>query len=179
MGFKTKIIELAKESVGKLGNVDMELAELKQNERTFSPEYYREQYSALMQKKDDIAHTAEKEAAILADAFKKRVHEMFTPKGEDITEDAALLNSGINLTAAELEELAKKYSSNLTMQRLIFDHAENKGVLLSMPRRTEGEQVQLADELVAYVRSCMQRPEYASIWFEDSYIFSLAEGVID
>lgn len=45
-----------------------------------------------------------------------------TLRGEDITPDAQLLSSGIQLTADELRALADKYRGNYTMMRVIRDY---------------------------------------------------------
>ncbi len=169
MSFKNEFREHVMNTLAGLQKINAEIEKFKASESNYSKEYATECFKEFESKKFALISESNRKANELVGSYKKQVHEEFATKGEDLTEDAKLLSSGINFTAAELDELAEKHAGNRTMERLIYDFADRNGIIMYNKRPTESDKLELADSLMNWHRSVTQRPEYADIWTSDDY----------
>ena len=80
----------------------------------------------------NIVNDVNTEKETLKQEFNSALNKIYFPKGEAINEkDVLLLNSGVILTASEIEELARKHTNNTTMLRIIETYANNRKLELA------------------------------------------------
>lgn len=80
---------------------------------------------------NEIKEVTQTRLADLSEKFKNIYAEQIEPKGSNLNDDdVRLLQSGIELTKAELQTMADKYNkdANETMKRIIKDYAGKRGI---------------------------------------------------
>ena len=179
MSFKSDIRTLTTGAITELNELNAKIKDLESKKEG----YYKPTYEAMMKeltdKRDSLILGTERKARELADAYKKSVKERFTPKGAELTDDAALLTSGLTLTGAELDALFDKHKGNNTMQRLIGEYAaKNEVTSFTRVVATEATYHEAADTMLAYTRNALQRPEYADIMLTDDYFAKITPDVM-
>lgn len=179
MSYKNDIRTLTTKAIKELNEVNAKIKDLKKVEKN----YYKPRYEELMKELTDVREAliagTIKKATELADNYKKGVREKLAPKGEELTADAALLTSGINLTGDELNTLFDKYKGNYTMQRLISEYASKNDVKSFMRVvATEAVYNDAADHLLTYTKSALSRPEYADLMLSDDYFKQITPDVM-
>lgn len=165
------------EEIRKIDKIIKNVKELEQ-EKIYTWEYAASEIAKLKALQSQIIKDGKTKVMQMAGEYRAKLRDEFMPRAEDITTDAALFTSGIALTSDQLDVLAARYTDNRTMTQLIYDHAESRGITLSRHRVTEAEKASLADNLVSYYSSAMQRP-YFPEWESDSYFEALTDGMED
>lgn len=177
MSYSQDIFNHTKATLARLAEIDKQIADAKSNSSMYSAQYNKERLGQLQEQREMLINDSDKAADALLEEYKKKVHSEFTMKPEEITDDAKLLQSGIQFSSAELEEMLDRYSGNRTMERVIWDHANGKGIKLNRKSATEADKILSAQQLRSYCSSAMQRPQYADVWLSDSYFAEISQGV--
>lgn len=93
----------------------------------------------------------------LAKRYEEQLKNWMIVRGEDLTDDAKLFNSPINLTENEYAELEEKYQENYTMLRAIKEHAATNNVYY--PSRysiDEKEKLQAFKEVIEPAKNALR-----------------------
>lgn len=169
MKFTDSIRSITLKTLEALKNADKEIGELKSNSRNFSQAYYDEQLKRAQEKRDAIIRSGRNEILNAIEEFSAAVLLSDTPSGADLTPDAALLTSGIELAAEDIERIWDKHPNNRTMQRLLSEYAAKRGLDISH-RFISGENMAAAaQEMQQFFNNAVNRPEYADIWKDPDY----------
>lgn len=177
MSYSQDIFNHTKATFERLAEIDKQIADAKSDSSMYSYQYNQERLGKLQEQRETLIYESNKTADALLEEHKKKVHAEFMAKPEEITDDAKLLQSGIQFTNTELEEMLDRYSGNRTMERVIWDHAKGKGIKLNRKSATEADKILSAEQLRSYCRSAIQRPQYADVWLSDSYFAEISQGV--
>lgn len=169
MSFKKDIRTLGVNAVTELNEVNAAIKDLESKKEGYYKPTYDKMMQELVDKRDTLITGTQRKAKELAEAYKKDKAASLAPKGAELTEDAALLTSGLNLTAAELEALFDKHKGNATMQRLVSEYANKNEIAISRVATTAKDYNEAADNMLGYINSALQRPEYADIFNSDDY----------
>ena len=105
----------------------------------------------------------------LTDSYKREIAMRYTPDGAQLTEDAALLSSGIKLNAEDLKRLCEKNKGNLTMQRLIYEYANENGISLLQTYFSEEDTLGGVDTMAKYAVSALDSEWREAIITNDDY----------
>lgn len=170
MAFAKDVRDITIKNLAEIRKIDKSIDQLKEMEREqiYTKQYVNSKIAKLKAQRNQVIKSGKEQVAQMAEAYRAEVHAEFFPKGEDLTADAALFNSGFSLSASQLEELAEKYANNPTMTQLIYNYADLHKMPVTKPRYSEVEKAALADTLLGYYSSAMQRP-YFPEWESDSY----------
>lgn len=180
MAFTKDIRALTISNLQEIRNIDKLIQQLKdlEQKQVYTKEYVEREISTLKEERSRIVREGKEKVTQMADDYRARIREEFMPKPEDITADGALFTSGIILTESQLETLADRYADNMTMTQLIFDHAESRGIHLHRQRATEKARTSIADNMLHYYSSAMQRPDFPE-WESEEYFENLTGGAED
>ena len=164
MRFTENIRTITLKALDELERADAEIKELEsQRENYYKPRFDELMTEATSKRENIIASGRDSITKEISD-FKARIKERYTPKGEEITADANLLNCGIALNENDIESLIDKYKNNNTMQRLLHEYASKNNLNIDRKYIGEAEKSKAADEMINYYNSVMQRPEYSDVW---------------
>ena len=101
-----------------------------------------------------IVDEGKRSIAGVAEKYKGTLSALFIPNGEDITDDAKVLSSGLKLSKVDLERLWDKNETN-TMRRMIWDYATHNGVNIDRAYYTEEMKLEAADTLTKYCQGAL------------------------
>lgn len=139
-----KVDQIVRDTIAKLNLAKSEIdaADKKIGSGKFSREGVQEIKIEREKMEKSIAtakETALAEIKKLSDGFCKEITEKNKLKASDITDDAKLMNIGVKLSPADLEEMFDRNSGNATMERLIHEYARQNDVKISRVPRFNGE----------------------------------------
>ena len=98
-------------------------------ERQTEQQGYSADVAAVYQKMKNVRSETQAELAKLQEEFDKVCEDAYSLKTADIDQEtAALLKSGISLTAGEVTGLLRRFEGNQTMVRLIDSYATKNGL---------------------------------------------------
>ena len=129
--------------------------------KTYTPDYIQREIMPKMDEKRRAMAAALEAISIEAErmtaAYLRELNEAaYALNGADLNEDAKLLNAGITLNAADLEQMYKRNTGNNTMQNLVSKYAKEHGVNLPVVAPyTEEEQA--ANGLLAAIQTLTRR----------------------
>jgi ribosomal protein L20 len=117
-----------------------DIAALKERNKQglMSPIEYAEKMEALM-RTQGARNEYRDELKRVRDAYIARVEEWAQVRGEDLTVDAGLLSSGIEINEKDLNDMATRYRANYTMMRAIRDYADARGLAVYRLFKTSPE----------------------------------------
>ncbi len=174
MTFQNDIRNIVISRLDALIQKDEEIKTLKQNEN----DYRISQFAALMEKaqteRSAIIKDGERAVENILTEAAAQIHERFIPNGEDLTPDAALLNSGLTLTESEVAALIEKHKDNNTMTRLICEYA-NKHNYVTPQVPTEETALEALEPMRYFYRNAIQRPEFSDLWRSDEYFAEITQ----
>ena len=165
---KSKVRSITIDTLNQVLEADKKLSDLNEKKGIYAETYFKQLQEEIKGKKETVISSATKEVDSIIDDYKKTVHQDFTLKGEELTEDAKLFNSGLKLNGKQLNELGKKYKDNHTMTQLINDYATENGMIIENPAATEAEELETADSLKGYFNSAIERPNFPE-WSSEDY----------
>ena len=87
-------------------------------------------------------------------------------KGDELTADAKLLESGVELNKADLTRMfdAAKAVNNHTMMELAWRRSLKDGIVIERPYFSEKDLNDAADMMERYANSALSESAYFSIW---------------
>ena len=155
MSFTTDLRKTTMAYLDKLAEHDARIEELEGKKGIYQAAYLRGLVADEQAKREATA--AEARAAIkrLTDIYKEGVTARYTPDGGSLTDDAKLLDSGMKLSAGDLERLFDKYPDNPTMQRLISEYAEAHNIGIHRAYYSEAAKHGAAETLALYANSAL------------------------
>ena len=178
MSYRKNFFTHTQSTIDKISEVDKKIAELNEIRGKYSDAFFNEEMKKLKDERYGLLRESENAAQQIVDSIKARNHEKFRMKPEELTDDARLLQSGINFTAEELEEMLDRYNGNRTMERIVMDHAACKKMFLNRSPMTENGANEIADTLMNYYKSAIARPyfpEYRDQAFFDGFTADLGD----
>lgn len=92
--------------------------------------------------------------------YTARVQKWAEPKGGDLTPDYALLTGQMQLSANDLNVLARRYALNATMQRAIEQYARKHEIHFSMTPTPE-QKIESMTAIAGFISSIPNSPYYA------------------
>lgn len=146
--------------------------------KKYTDEYAKPRLIELQREREALVTGGEKEVESIAERYKRDVQEYFTFRGADLTDDAKLFSTGIELPRDQLYTMAEQYKNNQTMLQLIFDYADKHKIVIPVDRASKQEALAFADTMRSYYNSVAQRPWYADLWFNDEYFKGIYEDVV-
>ena len=168
MKFSGEVRKVALEHLKKVKEINSRIDKLNAEKKNFRTAYFKEQMQTLTEEKSRVIREGEAIVKKMGNEYKERIHNEYLPKGEELTEDAALFSSAIAISHRQLEELADKYKDNNTMLQMIYQYSERNRIPLGKHGKTEAERASLADVMTNYYSSVVSRPEYSDIWEDDN-----------
>ena len=181
MLFKNKIREIALQYADLIRKKDQEIKDFESKYATiYSREHFQQERGKLEQERQQILNSAEMTLKDLADGFKDAVIGDDALEGARLTDDAKLLTGAFNLTAADLEAMFDRATKdkNRTMQRLIFEYAQNHQINFGRVYYTEKDRREAADTLLRYALNALVRPEYAALLADDAQFMRILPAAI-
>jgi hypothetical protein len=129
-----------------------------------------------------IAHSVKLDQ--LTNEYAAACESWATPSGKDVTEDMALLTSGMKLSAEDYEKLEAKYKNNYTMLKAIKSNAETNVVSYISSASIDRDQKMSAFlELVGVAKTVYQGAESGfslnNVIWEDESEFMKWYGELD
>ncbi len=115
-----------------------ELLRRAEDKKKYTPEYINELKKQAQEKRyeaERLVFGVNGRVNDIVSRMRNRAEELDTLKGEEITEDAKLLTSGLNLTEKDLLAIANR-SNNNTMRKLVQKYALDNDI-----RFTNGQQL--------------------------------------
>ena len=168
MSYRKNFFEHTQATLARIAEADKKIEELKAERGMYSYAFFDGKMKELEDQRDALIRENRKAALQIVDSIKARNHDAFRMKPEELTDDERLLQSGINFTAEELEEMLDRYNGNRTMERIVMDHAAGKKMLLNRSPMTENGANEIADTMMNYFNSAVSRPQYPE-WKDQAY----------
>ena len=156
--------------LGDLAEIDKVLDEYNREKDCYSDEYFKAKIAPLKSKRSDIVDAGKKAVKALLEQYRDDVIARYTPNGDELTPDAAVLTSGMKLDKADLERLFDKNRGNATMERLLFEYAKQHNVNnFSRVFFSEQDRITAAEKLALYAEGALDDPWRASFITNDEY----------
>lgn len=136
--FYEKVTESVTESIEKISQKRKLLENLEDEKRSgkLSREYVMKtidpEISGLKKAIEEMKVEGKKDIESLCEEYTGELIDEDSLHGEDLTDDAKLLNSGITLTKRDLESMLKRNSGNRTMTQVITRYAKEKDIDLGV-----------------------------------------------
>lgn len=137
----------------------------------------------------DLQRRTQEEIQAVQAEYERHVTDFYLANGNRLDDAAVrLLNSGIKLTDAEIDNMVSQNTGNPTMLRLISDHCDKQGigndsvrVYGSLARKNGTDEREAFKAVAGMVRNAVSENEItANIWSEeDSHFQRLSEQQID
>ena len=178
MNFSKKIRAITIDTLNNLDAANSEIKRLEKEREKYYKPTFEQLWKEAQNRRDAVIAEGRKKIEWEISDFKKSVRQRYTPKGAELTEDAALLNSGITLTRADLETLWDKHSGNITMQRLLSEYAESHKIIIGRTYFSEESKMDAADTMRQYFNNAMQRPEYGDVWRNEEWFTKVTPEAI-
>ena len=108
---------------------------------------YAEKFAPVKAKTDAEILAAHKAIKTTVDDFRKQIAERYILKGDELTSDARLLESGVELNKADLTRMfdAAKAANNHTMMELAWRRSLKDGIVIERPYFSEKDLNDAAD----------------------------------
>lgn len=162
-----------------LAEIDKELEAYNREKGNFSDEYFKAKIAPLKSKRSDIVDAGKKAVKDLLEQYRDDVIARYTPNGDELTPDAAVLNSGMKLGKTDLERIFDKHPGNVTMQRLVSEYASQHGVKdFSRAFFSEQDRITAAEKLALYAEGALDDPWRASFITNDAYFDKIQTDAI-
>lgn len=150
MSFKHDMRTTTSEYLRRLAEHDAKVEKFKEeNKHRYTAAGMQEKMIEYEAERREIINEGRKAIYSVAEQYKGTLGALFTPNGEDITDDAKVLSSGLKLSKVDLERLWDKNESH-TMRRMIWDYATKNGVSIDRAYYTEAMKIEAADELAQF-----------------------------
>ncbi len=132
----------------------------------YSPTVYAEKFAPVKAKTDAEILAAHKAIKTTVDDFRKQIAERYILKGDELTADAKLLESGVELNKADLTRMfdAAKATNNHTMMELAWRRSLKDGIVIERPYFSEKDLNDAADMMERYANSALSDSAYFGIW---------------
>ena len=165
--------------LGDLAEIDKVLDEYNREKDCYSDEYFKARIAPLKSKRSDIVDAGKKAVKALLEQYRDDVIARYTPNGDELTPDAAVLTSGMKLDKTDLERIFDKHPGNVTMQRLISEYASQHGVKdFSRAFFSEQDRITAAEKLALYAEGALDDPWRASFITNDAYFDKIQTDAI-
>ena len=162
-----------------LAEVDKELEAYNREKDCYSDEYFKARIAPLKSKRSDIVDAGKKAVKDLLEQYRDDVIARYTPNGDELTPDAAVLTSGMKLGKDDLERLFDKHQGNITMQKIICGYATQHGVKdFSRAFFSEQDRITAAEQLALYAQGALDAPWRASFITNDAYFDKIQTDAI-
>ena len=165
--------------LGDLAEIDKELEAYNKERDCYSDEYFKARIAPLKSKRSDIVDAGKRAVKDLLEQYRDDVIARYTPNGDEMTPDAAVLNSGMKLGKADLERMFDKHQGNVTMQRLVSEYAKQHEVKdFSRAFFSEQDRITAAEKLALYAEGALDDPWRASFITDDKYFDKIQTDAI-
>ena len=142
-----------------LAEIDKELENFNREKDCYSDEYFKARIAPLKSKRSDIVDAGKKAVKDLLAQYRDDVIARYTPNGDELTTDAAVLTSGMKLDKTDLERIFDKHPGNVTMQRLVSEYARQNEVKdCSRAFFSEQDRITAAERLAIYAEGAFDDP---------------------
>ena len=165
--------------LGDLAEIDKELEAYNREKDCYSDEYFKARIAPLKSKRSDIVDAGKRSIKELLSQYREDVVSRYTPNGDELTTDAAVLTSGMKLDKTDLERIFDKHTGNCTMQRLVSEYASQHGVKdFSRAFFSEQDRITAAEKLALYAEGALDDPWRASFITDDKYFDKIQTDAI-
>ena len=165
--------------LGDLAEIDKELEAYNKERDCYSGEYFEARIAPLKSKRSDIVDAGKRAVKDLLEQYRDDVIARYTPNGDELTPDAAVLTSGMKLDKTDLERIFDKHPGNTTMQRLIIEYARQHEVKdFSRAFFSEQDRITAAERLALYAQGALDDPWRASFITNDAYFDKIQTDAI-
>lgn len=165
--------------LGDLAEIDKVLEAYNREKGNFSDEYFEARIAPLKSKRSEVVDAGKKAVKDLLEQYRDDVIARYTPNGDELTTDAAVLTSGMKLDKTDLERIFDKHPGNVTMQRLVSEYASQHGVKdFSRAFFSEQDRITAAEKLALYAEGALDDPWRASFITDDKYFDKIQTDAI-
>ena len=162
-----------------LAEIDKELEAYNREKDCYSDEYFKAKIAPLKSKRSDIVDAGKRAVKDLLEQYRDDVIARYTPNGDELTPDAAVLTSGMKLDKTDLERIFDKHPGNVTMQRLVSEYASQHGVNdFSRAFFSEQDRITAAEKLALCAEGALDDPWIASFMADDEYFEKIETDAI-
>lgn len=162
-----------------LAEVDKELEAYNREKSCYSDEYFKARVAPLKSKRSEVVDAGKRSIKELLSQYREDVVSRYTPNGDELTTDAAVLTSGMKLDKTDLERIFDKHPGNVTMQRLVSEYASQHGVKdFSRAFFSEQDRITAAEKLALYAEGALDAPWRASFITNDAYFDKIQTDAI-
>ena len=162
--------------LGDLAEIDKELEAYNREKGNFSDEFFKAKIAPLKSKRSDIVDAGKRAVKDLLEQYRDDVIARYTPNGDELTTDAAVLTSGMKLDKTDLERIFDKH---VTMQRLVSEYARQNEVKdFSRAFFSEQDRITAAEQLALYAQGALDDPWRASFITNDAYFDKIQTDAI-
>ena len=179
MYYVNSIRTITLKHLGDLAEIDKELEAYNKERDCYSDEFFKAKIAPLKSKRSDIVDAGKRSIKELLSQYRDDVVSRYTPNGDELTPDAAVLNSGMKLGKADLERIFDKHQGNVTMQRLVSEYARQNEVKdFSRAFFSEQDRITAAEQLALYAQGALDDPWRASFITNDAYFDKIQTDAI-
>ena len=165
--------------LGDLAEIDKELENFNREKDCYSDEYFKAKIAPLKSKRSEVVDAGKRNIKGLLSQYKAQIYDKYTPNGDELTTDAAVLTSGMKLGKTDLERIFDKHPGNVTMQRLVSEYASQHGVKdFSRAFFSEQDRITAAEQLALYAQGALDEPWRASFITNDAYFDKIQTDAI-
>ena len=165
--------------LGDLAEIDKELEAYNKERDCYSDEYFKARVAPLKSKRSEVVDAGKRSIKELLSQYREDVVSRYTPNGDELTTDAAVLTSGMKLDKTDLERIFDKHPGNVTMQRLVSEYARQHGVNdFSRAFFSEQDRITAAEKLALYAEGALDDPWRASFITDDKYFDKIQTDAI-
>ena len=134
--FYDKINSVITKAMEELNMINVEIEGLDNiianTNRVYSPVYIKQKANERHEyemKLNNIKENANETISAITNKYIEEVKKSNSLKGEEMTDDAKLLNIGIRLSVDDLEKMFDRYDGNYTMQSLIVKYVQQNDII--------------------------------------------------
>ena len=167
------------EHLADLAEVDKVLEAYNKERDCYSGEFFEARIAPLKSKRSDIVDAGKKAVKDLLAQYREDVIARYTPNGDELTTDAAVLTSGMKLDKTDLERIFDKHQGNMTMQRLVSEYARQHEVKdFSRAFFSEQDRITAAEQLALYAQGALDDPWRAAFITDDKFFDKIQTDAI-
>ena len=156
--------------LGDLAEIDKELEAYNKERDCYSDEFFKAKIAPLKSKRSDIVDAGKRAVKDLLEQYRDDVIARYTPNGDELTTDAAVLTSGMKLDKTDLERIFDKHPGNVTMQRLVSEYASQHGIKdFNRVYFPEQARISAAENLAGYAKGALENGWRAEFITNDDY----------
>ena len=179
MYYVNSIRTITLKHLGDLAEIDKELEAYNKERDCYSDEYFKARIAPLKSKRSDIVDAGKRAVKDLLAQYRDDVIARYTPNGDELTPDAAVLNSGMKLGKTDLERIFDKHQGNVTMQRLVSEYARKNEVKdFSRAFFSEQDRITAAEKLALYAQGALDDPWRAAFITDDKFFDKIQTDAI-